>query len=777
MSYQNSGLKNEDKDASVINAFKHTELPRMISPARPQIDLVLIGGGHAHVSVLRSFGMNPVSGLRITVISDVLDAPYSGMLPGYVEGVWSYEDMHINLPQLCQFAHARLIHGSVSAVDVQAKRIEIEHAAPIEYDLLSINSGAQPDLEAIDGADRYGIAVKPISHFIKKIPQNINNDTKLSIIGGGAAGVELALAFRTRYQHKGIMPHIAIINRQNRLMPSAPHAVSNWLEEICQTRNIQTYHNSEVEKVTADSILTTDQKIASDHHFLVTAVKPAHWIKKIEAQHDESGFLLTRPTLQLLEFDTIFAAGDVAQIVQNERPKAGVFAVRAGPVLAKNIRLLLDEKQLYSYTPQRRYLALIGLANNHAIAIRGRWSAKAGFLWALKCWIEKRFMDRFNKLPQMTVNKLNYPHYITRIQPQSASNIIYCAGCGSKAGSEILYQAISEARQIALDKGANPAYLPEPENLSDSAAITLPKNTTLLQSIDTLSQHISDPFTFGRIAALHAMSDIFVSGGQMLTAMAHISVQRSSLTLQRRDLSTMLAGAMIETSAHHCALSGGHSVAGEDASFGLSVTGILSKQAEKQLSSVPQCGKKYHLILTKPLGVGIILAAQMKGGAPAAAIFAAHASMLESNALPAEILRSNGAIGMTDITGFGLAGHGQSLLSQKQFSGAHLYLDNIPVLEGALALSQRGISSSIFPQNKAAISYQIDHKHITDSTYLDVVDLLFDPQTSGGILALVPENRVKACLASLHHEGAVSAASIGTASDTVSGWIFCQRTF
>ena len=748
----------------------------MISVSRPQIDLVLIGGGHAHVSVLRSFGMKPEAGLRITVISDVLDAPYSGMLPGYVEGVWSYDDMHINLPRLCQFAGARLICGSVNDVDLAEQRIEIEDAAPVRYDLLSINSGAQPDLEAIAGAGQHAIAVKPISHFIKKLPEHINNDTQISIIGGGAAGVELALAFRTRYHSQGLTPDIAIINRQNRLMPSAPKTVSGWLDNICTNRNISLYHDCEVTKLTKTGINTKDgQHIASDIHFLVTAVKPASWIRQMDTSHDESGFLQTRPTLQLLDYDTVFAAGDVAQIANNERPKAGVFAVRAGPVLARNIRALLAGSRLYHYRPQQRYLALVGLGNKQAIAIRGKFSAKAGWLWTLKCWIDKRFMDKFNALPQLSVNEVNYPKYISDLQPESTASILYCAGCGSKAGSEILSRTISEARQIAIGCGAEPSYLPDPENLSDSAETALPENTTIIQSIDTLSQHISDPFLFGRIAALHAMSDIFVSGGTMLNAMAHMVAKRGSLALQQRDLTAMLAGAMVECATHSCTLSGGHSVAGEEASFGLSVTGTISEQAKTCLSAPKMAGQHYHLILTKPIGIGVILAAQMKAGAPGFAISAAIKTMLESNALPARLLLESGAIGMTDVTGFGLAGHGRQLLAQKQFSGAILYLDDVPVIEGALALSRNGIASSLFPQNKAAQSFEIDHAGIVDKALLFVIDLLFDPQTSGGVLALVPENRVETCLSSLHAGGVVSARSVGIATDTASGWVFRQR--
>ncbi len=236
----------------------------------------------------------------------------------------------------------------------------------------------------------------------------------------------------------------------------------------------------------------------------------------------------------------------------------------------------------------------------------------------------------------------------------------------------------------------------------------------------------------------------------------------------------MLAGAMVECSKHNCMLSGGHSVAGEEASFGLSVTGILSEQAKTSLSTTKIAGQNYHLILTKPIGIGVILAAQMNGSASGHAISAAIEAMAESNAPPARILLANGTIAMTDITGFGLLGHGSNLLAQKQFSGAILYLDDIPVIEGALALSRKGIASSLFPQNKAAQSFEIDHASISDKNYLSVIDLLFDPQTSGGILALVPENRVEICLAALHAEG-VAAKTVGIATDSVSGWVFRQR--
>ena len=741
----------------------------MQAAERPQIDLVLIGGGHAHVSVLRSFGMKPVAGLRITLITDVLDAPYSGMLPGLIEKAWQFEDMHINLINLCQFAKARLIYAPVSDVNLAEKKISITGHPSVFYDVLSINSGAVPDLAPLSGAAEHAIAVKPISQFLSQLPEQVVDTQTLSIIGGGAAGVELALALRTRYSQEGSRPDIQLFARSHRLVPQAPEIVSRWLETACTEQNITIHLNAHVTGVERSKIITDDAEHPSDHHLVVTGVKPAPWVSRLDCLLDENGFIAIRESFQLVNDDCVFAAGDIASMPAHPRPKAGVFAVRAGPVLAENIRAYLEDRPLTDYRPQDKYLAIIGCADGQAIAFRGKLAIKGRMVWAWKKWIDKRFMDRFNHLPKMHLPQADYPAAIKRLRPQTAQNIIYCSGCGSKAGSDILNNAIEQACKTAEILGADPRYLPTPETLSDAAIVPAfqteagDKKHHLIQSVDTISQHISDPFIFGRIAALHAMSDIFVSGGEMISATAHITLLRGSAEIQQRDLAAKLCGALIECAAHHAMLIGGHTIAADEASMGLAVTGIKPEMPNQAISHLDNIA----IILSKPIGTGIILAGQMQTHVPSTAFEAALQTMLHSNQQAAQIMMAHRCYGMTDVTGFGLARHLTSLLKQCHLNGAEIHLSCIPILPHALSLTDEGVSSSLYAQNKSSVFLQTDYNRHFVAESLAIENLLFDPQTAGGIVGLVPQTEAEQVINALHQAGYHSASIVGNCNQSL----------
>jgi selenide,water dikinase len=174
------------------------------APAR--LDVVLIGGGHAHVQVLRSFGMYPEPGVRLTLIAKELEAPYSGMLPGLIAGHYTHEECHINLVRLARFANARLIHGSVTGIDRATKRIAIDGRPPLAYDLASIDVGIAPDVSGIEGAAEHALAVKPISALTPKwqaleaAAQETDGPRRFVVVGGGAAGFELVHALRHRFR-------------------------------------------------------------------------------------------------------------------------------------------------------------------------------------------------------------------------------------------------------------------------------------------------------------------------------------------------------------------------------------------------------------------------------------------------------------------------------------------------------------------------------------------------------------------------------------------------
>jgi NADH dehydrogenase, FAD-containing subunit len=198
-------------------------------------DLVFLGGGHAHVSAIKNFAMKPIPGLRLTIVTSGIRTTYSGMLPGYIEGVWQDEDIHIDLMHLAQFAGARLIVAHCTGLDVDEKTLFFDERPPLHFDLLSINIGGQPDVKAIEGAENNTIPVKPITNFQTSFDALLKAGLpkKIAVIGGGAAGSELALAINKRWNAHGVTPHITLYSRSSKLLPRmSPRAAHLMLKAL-----------------------------------------------------------------------------------------------------------------------------------------------------------------------------------------------------------------------------------------------------------------------------------------------------------------------------------------------------------------------------------------------------------------------------------------------------------------------------------------------------------------------------------------------------------------
>ena len=731
------------------------------------IDLVLIGGGHAQIQVLKDFAMKPEAGVRLTLITDVLDTPYSGMLPGYVEGIWSYKDMHINLVKLARFAGARLIHQPVRDIDLTNKNIILENDLIIRYDIVSINCGAAPDLNAIPGADQFAVAVKPISQFLQKLPDPAFVTGPVCIVGAGAAGAELALAFRRKYG-----PDLAIhlIGRSLRVLPTRTVRVSHLLHRALMAANITLHLGQPVRKITADALhFENETQLTAQHVFLVTAARPADWTSQLALKKDNDGFIAVSSSLQSISQDRVFAAGDIASLEGYNREKAGVFAVRAGPVLSYNLRAALHARPLKSWRPQRQYLALVGLGGGQALASWGPFAAAGSYWWALKVMIDRRFMTKFSDLPQMSSSADILPsiaHQLGRVP--HGDERMFCAACGAKAGADTLHKAMHRACDMAATMGAEPAYFPELDLSSDQAQMELPPGQAVIsQSVDYISQHISDPFCFGRIAALHALSDIFVSGHLPFSALATVILRRDYSDLQADDLAQMLAGSLTELSYHRTRLVGGHTSLSDESGLGFAVTGFAQRSAGDKPEQL--AADETVLILTKPLGTGVILAAEMRQLCPANSYAAAVAVMLQSNYEATQIIANIPGAIMTDVTGFGLVRHAVNLARRAGAAGVNICPEACPFIEGAEALSEQGLQSSLFHNNAAGL--------IPASGQLEgaAAQLMFDPQTSGGVLAAVPQHQAASCLRQLQLAGYSEASLIGSLSSTAGLTIIDQN--
>ena len=367
--------------------------------------LVLIGGGHSHAIALKEWGKKKITGVKVTLISNVKQTPYSGMLPGLIAGYYDYDTTHINLEKLAQFAQVQLIIDQVIDIQPEQKKVICQSGRIIDFDVLSIDIGSTPTKTTIKGADLYTIPAKPVAYLLQRwqeIVEYCENKPyfpiTLGIIGGGAGGVELALNMHHRLTdilHPETLS-INLIHRGERILSNQNQWVSNQLTQILNQRKINLYLRTEIEEVTAREMITkSGKKISSDYTFLVTNAQAPSWLQNNQIITDKSGFILVKDTLQTINYNNIFATGDIATMINYPRPKAGVFAVKQGKPLLKNIIKYLSNKPLKLYRPQRKYLNIIGTGEQKALAMWGGIGCKSSFLWQLKEWLDFSFMNQF----------------------------------------------------------------------------------------------------------------------------------------------------------------------------------------------------------------------------------------------------------------------------------------------------------------------------------------------------------------------------------------------
>lgn len=710
----------------------------MQPPAPINQDLVLVGGGHAHVRVLKTFGMRPMPGVRLTLVTRDIETPYSGMLPGYVAGHYSFEECHIDLGRLARFAGARLIRDEAIGLDRSETSVLTRGHPPIRYDILSIDIGSEPRANDVPGAAEHAIPVKPIAHFAahweallaraKDMPR-----LRLAIVGGGAGGVELALSAQYRLARlRGNALEVTLVTREG-LLPSHNPRVRRLFERILAERGITALTGSAVIRVEARMLVCADGRgIEFDEALWVTEAGAAPWLAETGLLLTARGFIAVDNKLRSTGDPKIFAAGDVATMVSHPREKAGVYAVRQGRPLAENLRRALAGKRLRRAVPQRRALALIGTGDRQAVASRWPFAAYGPRLWQLKDWIDRRWMRRYRELPEMA--------------PEPGEELMRCGGCAAKVPAAVLNRVM---RRLAPATSAGVMIgLDSPD---DAALVSFRGAPPLLQTVDFFRAMVDDPYLFGCIAATHALGDIYAMGGTPETALAIATLPPARAPIVEHDLFHMLTGGLDVLEAAGAVLIGGHSAEGAEVALGFAVTG---RPVPGKLLRKAGLRPGNRLILTKPLGTGAVLAAAARGLAPGRLVEDAITVMLQSAAPAARCLLAHRASACTDVTGFGLLGH---LLEMLRASHADAVIDPeaIPALDGALPLLGRGITSSLHADNVVALAAldPVAQLH-------DISPLLIDPQTAGGLLAGVPADCASACLAQLQQLG-YRAALIG----------------
>lgn len=366
-------------------------------------ELVLIGGGHSHAIALKHFAQNPLSEVRITLISDVEQTPYSGMLPGYVAGFYSYEECHIDLIALTQYAKAEMICDRAIGLDLNNHLVLCENQPPVRFDLLSIDIGSTPAALSVPGAAEYAIPVKPVPYFLQRWHQIIeqvknkpNSLIRLGIVGGGAGGVELALNVHSRLKQSNLEIHL--FHRDAELMTNHNPWVRQHMQQLLTRRGIFVHLQENVCKVKPQLVCCeSGLNVEFDYLFWVTQASAPNWPQIAGLAADSKGFILVSDTLQSISHPQVFAAGDIATIINHPCPKAGVFAVRQGKPLFNNLWRSLQRQPLKPYKPQKRYLSLIGTGNGSAVASWGSFGWESPLLWYWKDWIDRQFMISISK--------------------------------------------------------------------------------------------------------------------------------------------------------------------------------------------------------------------------------------------------------------------------------------------------------------------------------------------------------------------------------------------
>ena len=738
-------------------------------------DLVLVGGGHSHAIVLKILGLKPISGVRITLICRDTHTPYSGMLPGYIAGHYDYDETHIDLRRLAEFAGARFYRDEVTGLDRTQQAVQCRNRPNVPYDILSINIGSSPDVSTVEGAGEHAVPVKPIQGFNDRWQQLLNVVAarpvstlpyEIAVVGAGAGGVELALALQHRLDTvtssgEGAV-NITIFGKDKSLLPQAPKRIGRQFGKILASRGIHTVLGDPVRQVNSKTVVTAgaDEAYPADVTLWVTEAGGAAWLKNTGLALDDRGFILVKDTLQSATDPHIFAAGDVATMRDHPRPKAGVFAVRQGEPLAENLRRYAESRSLRNYKPQRDWLALISTGDKYAFASRGRFSTQGAWVWQWKDRIDRRFMARFSDLTIMNEKRSTappVPHGIALSSDEAGEAIsavaMRCGGCGAKVGASVLSRALAALEPVERDDIIVGLHAPD-----DAAVLSIPPGKALVHTIDFFRAFIDDPYVFGKIAANHSLGDIFAMGAEAQSATAVATIPQGLESKVEALLHQLMWGAIEVLNSAGCALVGGHTGEGQELALGFAINGFIDP-AEVMKKGGLSPGQS--LIMTKPLGTGTLFAAHARLAAKGRWIDAALESMQLSSQAAAICLRQHGATACTDITGFGLIGH---LVEMTQASGvvAHLDLTHIALLDGALETSRLGLLSSLQPANvrqRRAISNQ------AESAAHPVYPLLFDPQTAGGLLAGVPAENVDSCVAELRRLGYASTVVIGKVYD------------
>ena len=646
--------------------------------------LLLAGGGHTHALLLKRWAMKPQlrPKKRIVLVNRSGSTLYSGMIPALIAGIETKEGATIDLRQLCDRAGVAFVQAEICGLDLQGQRLELTNRPPLAYDLLSLDVGA-----VSRRSNETGVPIKPLEPALAFLAaQEPISQDPFRVVGAGAAGVEVVLALRNRWPRRHLQ------------LQSRPKQLKRLERQALRAARIE--------------LLENETNTSAGSYLLCTGSEAPSWLKDSGLPVDGDGRVQTTRTLQVEHQGNLFATGDCAVIREDPRPASGVWAVRAAAPLAQNLEARCQNMPLRPWYPQRQALQLIGDQRGRAWARRGVWSlGPLQMLWRWKQWIDKSFIAGFGRNITMTA------------EPQMA-----CRGCAAKLPAQTLENAL---RQVGLD-GA-------PE---DAAKIEV--DPPLLQSVDGFPALISDPWLNARLTTLHASSDLWACGATVESAQAIVSLPAIQAGDQQELLTQTLAGIRSVLEEQGASLIGGHTLeirneTPQPAELGLQLSLCVNGRSPQPWSKGGiRTGDA--LLLSRPLGTGVLFAAAMAGATRPETLDAIQAVMASSQHHLVLQLRPHQAKihACTDITGFGLLGHLGEMLNSSSPQVIRLFADSIPAYAQALELLEEGYSSSLAPANRRSWHWLDSSVQLTSPPSKGLLELLVDPQTCGPLLVSCP---------------------------------------
>ena len=694
--------------------------------------LVLIGGGHTNVLLIKKWLMCPklMPEIPVSIISRDSHLVYSAMFPSVISKSISLEESLIDIKSLAKNAKLSFIEEEVKDIDFNLKKIVLSNRPSVNYSKLVLNYGSQTiiprEFETLV-KNRNAFSIKPFLRAYDLIQkEDILDSVKelpFVIVGSGLAAIEISYALRKRW-------------------------TSRSLKLLCDSRKI----NNKILKSLRNSNIDLVENLNFDHGkiLLCTGNTSPLWAQKKLLDLDSHGRILTNQNLKLKNFSGIFATGDCAVVDSAKRPASGVFAVKVANTLVQNLKRDIEGRSLKNWFPQRFGLQIVILFPSHhpkAFAIYRNFVFGPSFIfWILKHKIDLNFIKKFRS-KRLVMNS-------------SGKNIILndCRGCAAKIPQFVLNKSLINSNLHGF------ALSPE-----DSVEIYQKDQDIILQSVDGFPALVSDPWLNAKITTLHACSDLWACGAKLLSAQALISLPKVERESQSYLFSQCLQGIKSTIEDHGAELIGGHtfearSFVNKPYSLGidisLTVQGILKNGAKPWLKSGMNDGD--ILMMSRPLGVGIYFAGQMQNINTLGISSEIINNLVESQQyLIDEIyffqdkFRESLVNAATDITGYGFIGHVKEMIESTNLSRERNNLEPVKVLldlfafkayPGVFDLIRKDIRSTFFESNKEIFDkiYKgnpekriinfLNENSLDKETFNERISLLLDPQTCGPLL-------------------------------------------